>query len=408
MPLAERSGDERLALARELLAAGDVAGARAAADALLASEPSGVLALELVLLDARVALHEGDPVGALRAVEEARARFPGEGRVAATEAEILAATGRLVAAEESYRRGLLESGALPDLERTRGVLRICSPGLAQPGLDALLRAAVQDPSVPYLERPTAQARLLVGRAALADSPSVALAHAEAGLALAPHDFELAELAAEAHAALHEFDRALELYAELDARPDRPPTAGGSEPRSLADTRALLHHKAATAELLPGGDRERAVEHYLAARALGLDDEGLGFGTIVLSDEARAAVEAGWTALEAGDDALAARGFERALELEPRNLEALQFLGVARFHVEDFPGAAEVWGRLLERARVEGLTLPDPVALNLARAWRLAGEPARARSVLEEELARDPDGPHVADVREMLARLEDGR
>ena len=79
--------------------------------------------------------------------------------------------------------------------------------------------------------------------------------------------------------------------------------------------------------------------------------------------------------------------------------------MARFQLADFRGAAEGWERVLARAEAEKLDLPDPVPLNLAKAWRLAGERDRARKVLSELLDRAPDAPLSAGARELLAALE---
>jgi hypothetical protein len=48
------------------------------------------------------------------------------------------------------------------------------------------------------------------------------------------------------------------------------------------------------------DRDGAVQHYLEARRMGLDDQGLGFGATVLAEEARQARERGIDAIETED------------------------------------------------------------------------------------------------------------
>src|SRR5262249_10914642 len=111
------------------------------------------------------------------------------------------------------------------------------------------------------------------------------------------------------------------------------------------------------------------------------------------------------AADAGDWERAEGEFARALELVPGDLEAENHRAVARFQRQDYRGAAEGWEKVLARSLEEKLELPDPVPLNLAKAWRLAGEPAKARAVLSALLDRDPDGPLSQQARELLFRLE---
>ena len=44
-------------------------------------------------------------------------------------------------------------------------------------------------------------------------------------------------------------------------------------------------------------------------------------------------------------------------------------------------------------------------LDLARAWRMAGDVARARAVLTAYLEREPEGRWAKETREMLDRLD---
>ena len=153
------------------------------------------------------------------------------------------------------------------------------------------------------------------------------------------------------------------------------------------------------------DRETAVRHYVAARELGLDDEGLGFGAQVLAEEEHAALERGIDAAEREDWEAAEREFVRAHELVPADLEAENHLAVARFQRGDYRAAAESWQAVLTRSQAQKVALPDPVPLNLAKAWRLAGEPDRARATVNELLDREPQGPWSEPARELLAVLE---
>jgi tetratricopeptide (TPR) repeat protein len=137
----------------------------------------------------------------------------------------------------------------------------------------------------------------------------------------------------------------------------------------------------------------------------MDDEGLGFGADVLAEEHAAALGRGRAAAAAGDWTTAERELARALELAPGDLVAENHLALARFRREDFHGAAAAWEAVLARARLTGAPLVDPVPLDLAKAWRLAGEPGRARDVLAELLDREPDGPWSDGARELLLALE---
>lgn len=344
-------------------------------------------------LRARAALLEGDPVAALRWIESARGLAPDAAELWGTEAEILASLDRLEGARESLTEGLARAGATAELERARGVIELRTSGHGLQALQALEHAQALDPDLPFLRWPLGAAHVLVGRTRLTDFPGEALAHARAARALAPASLEARELEAEALAALLDFEGALVLYEEL-----------AREGRDVGEQPALLHRRCATRCLLER-DREGAIRHYLMARALGLDEEGLGFGAEVLAGESEAALARGIERAGAQDWPAAESEFARALELDPASLAARNHLGLARFQREDFRGAAEIWEELLARAESAGLSLPDPLPLDLARAWRLAGEPGAGRAVLSRYLDRDPDGEWSQPARELLAALE---
>jgi Flp pilus assembly protein TadD len=169
------------------------------------------------------------------------------------------------------------------------------------------------------------------------------------------------------------------------------------------TLAQTSKQAATAALVEGR-RDAAVERTLRARELGMPESELGFGTTLLAEEAQRALEQGVEAFEAGDAARAEERFERALRLDPRSLAARNHLGVVLFRRGAYAAAAGHWRTLLDAARAEGLELPDPVHLNLARALYLDGRPDEVRALLSAELERDPDGPWADAARELLERL----
>lgn len=358
----------------------------------------GRAGFESECLRARAQVLSGAPVEALSTLERARVLDAGNPELCATEAEVLATLDRIQAAADVLAEGVRRSGAVPALFRAQGVIELRNQGHGEKALAALERALALDPELPFVNWPLAQAHLLVGRARLEKQPAEATRHARAARAVWPdldgtvHDDAL-ELEAEGLAGELRFEEALALYAELETRG-----------RSYGETPAILHQRCATRCLLEH-DRTKALEHYLAARALGMDDQGLGFGASLLAEEARLALDRGLTAAEGQDWKRAEVEFARALELAPRDLEAGNHLAVARFQNADYRGAAEAWERVLARALEAKLDLPDPVPLNLAKAWRQAGERARARKVLSDLLDRDPDGEWSAQARDLLLVLE---
>jgi tetratricopeptide (TPR) repeat protein len=362
----------------------------------------GALALELLerlpgveaaVLRARAHALEGDAVAALAALAAARAAAPREPEAWATEVELLASLDRLEGASELLARALRELGPAPALHRARGVLELRTPGHGPQALEALERARGGDPELAFVDYPLAQAHILAGRAALERAPAEATVHARAAQRLLPELLDARELEAEALAGELRFDEALVVYDALAA-------AG----RSYGETPALLEQRAATRALLER-DRPGAVAHYLAARRRGLSDEALGFGLTVLNEEHAAALERGTTAAEGGDWSAAEREFARALELVPADLAAENHLAVARFELGRYRPAAEAWEAVLARSRAGAIELPDPVPLNLAKAWRLAGEPERARAVLSTLVDEAPEGPWSDAARELLFVLE---
>jgi len=344
-------------------------------------------------LRARAELLAGEPVEALSALERARSLDSGHPDLVATEAEILAALDRIQAAADLLTEGMRRAGPTAALFRAQGVIELRNQGHGERALAALERARALDPELPFMRWPLAQAHLLVGRGRLEKQPAEATRHARAARELWPDLDDALELEAEGLAGELRFEEALARYAELETRG-----------RRYGETSAILHQRCATRWLLEH-DRGRAIEHYLAARALGMDDRGLGFGVALLAEESRLALERGLAAAEARDWAEAQVEFARALELAPGDLEAENHLAVALFQNADYRGAAESWERVLARAVEADLVLPDPVPLNLAKAWRLAGEGARARRVLSDLLDRDPSGEWSAPARELLLVLE---
>lgn len=348
---------------------------------------------EAECLRARAQFQQGDSVAALASLERARALDGKQPELWASEAEILAGLARVRGASEVLAEGFTHCGPDAALFRAQGVVELYTEGHGAQALEALERARARDPELPFLVWPLARAHVLVGRALLERAPAEATAHALAAFALDPEFLDARELEAEGLAGELRFEEALAVYDALAA-------AG----RSYGETPALLEQRCATRCLLER-DRAGAVEHYLAARRRGLDDEGLGFGRTVLEEEQRSALTRGLAAAEAENWPAAEHEFARALELVPGDLAAENHLAVALFQREEFRGAAEAWERVLARSLASQTSLPDPVPLNLAKAWRLAGEAGRARAVLAQLLDREPDGSASEAARELLFVLE---
>jgi tetratricopeptide (TPR) repeat protein len=372
----------------EALERGDLPSARLHLLALGSKHP-----LDRLLLGARLSALEGDDVGAVRALEMAKISYPDTARVHAVAAEVHASAGRKDSAEEEIRAGLALGGSLAELERARGVLLLTRPGGAAAGLSHLEKARTLFPGIPFLRRPWLEANRILGSAAMGrGDPETAEKHARSALEVDDQDVESRKLLADAHAARGEFEEAVALYEGLVAQ--------GEEHASAL---ALCCQRAGVAALLRS-DHERAADHYLRARELGLGEAELGFGSHFLAQEHERVVSAGIDAYEQGDFAAARSRFERALVLDPASIEAENHLGVCLFRLEDYPGAARAWEHVLREARGRGFELPEPVHLNLARALYQQDRIDEARAVLAEYLDREPKGSHAAATREMLERL----
>lgn len=88
---------------------------------------------------------------------------------------------------------------------------------------------------------------------------------------------------------------------------------------------------------------------------------------------------------AGQNDVAAREFREVLRLDPRNAEAHANLGVIAYAQKDYPGAAKEF----EEARKLRPTLWNAIALLGMSELRL-GQPAQAKTSLEESFPRIPD------------------
>lgn len=387
-PQLPRSRDPRLAEGIAALERGDLPVVSARLLELGETE-----APDSICLRARLLAAQGDPVGAVRELDQAKLRFPDQGSIFAAAAEIHAAAGRLSTAQEEIRAGLAAAGPCPELSRARGVYMLLQSGGAQAGLAHLLEARAGDAEIPYCLGPLAEAHRLLAIAALAKpEPALALAHVREGLAAEPDHPELLLLRADALLAAGDFDQALPAYEEL-AR------AGRNFGASLRG----YYLKGAMAALVEGRPA-LATERYTRARELGADNAELGFGAEVLARELADARQRGERAYDAGDFATLRAQMERVLRLEPGDLAARNQLGVACFRSADPAAAAAAWSAVLEQAERDAIELPDPVHLNLAKALHAMGKLDEIRPLLEAYLARHSQGAWVEQTREALARV----
>ncbi|MBK8181118.1 MAG: hypothetical protein IPK67_20015 [Planctomycetes bacterium] len=383
------SSDPRVAACADALEAGDLSKVQ---ELLLSLGEEG--GSDTVCLRARLLASQGDAVGAVRDLEAAHKRWPNQGAIFATAAEIHAAGGRLETAREEIRAGLAAAGPTPDLSRARGVLLLLQQGGAEAGLAHLLEARQADPGLLFCRGPQAEAHRLLATQALAKpDPRRALVHAREGLAQEPDHPELKLLLADALVAVGDYDAGLPAYEEL--------ARGG---RDLGASLRLTYQKGATSALAEGR-KDVAFERYLRARQLGASNEELGFGAHVLRAAAEAAQLAADQAHEREDFAAAREELNKVLRILPRSVGARNQLGVVCFRAGDFSAASEAWRAVLDLAAADQVELPEPVHLNLGRALYAQGKLPEVREVLEAYLAKEPTGTWAEDTRAMLAKLD---
>jgi tetratricopeptide (TPR) repeat protein len=175
-------------------------------------------------------------------------------------------------------------------------------------------------------------------------------------------------------------------------------------RDFGASLRLYYQKGAMAALVE--DRQDvAIQRYLRARELGASNEELGFGVEVLH---RAVVKAQTAADKAYDEQRFAdcrAQLEKLLAIEPSDLAARDQVGVVCFKLKDYAAASAAWRSVLELAAKNQVKLPEPVHLNLARSLKAEGKTsAEIKPLLEEYLAKQPEGEWAAQTREMLDRL----
>lgn len=351
------------------------------------------LGMELLLLEARLFAIDGEDLKVTRKIEEARALAPNDQRVYATAAELHAASGRLDTARDEIRRGLEVCGSCAELLRSQAFVQLSQAGGASRGLNLLERALIIDPGLPFTGRARGQAHLLLAKSAMAERRTkTALKEARLSLECDPEDVDARVFFADVLSANGEFPSAALVLEELKAD-------GFGREGELA----LMYKRAAMGELILR-NRDRALEYFRLARTTGLSDEELGSGAEILRDAAIEATKQGVQALEGNELETARMRFEHALRLDGSLLVARSQLAALLFQEGKNLPAATHWRLVLDVAIEEGLELPDPIHIFLAKALHKAGELPAARAVLEAYLEREEDGRWASATTELLAQL----
>ena len=348
------------------------------------------LGVEAELLSARLLTAEGADLDAQRAIERARRAAPDDVRVPSTASEMHSAYGRSQSALDEIKRAYELGGARPEIYRAQGVYFLSQPGRAREGLELLVRAREMDPTLPFLDRATAQAHLLLAKESLAKNDlNGAMKAVEQAYQLDPEEFETRRLLSDVLLAQKRVEDALVVMEDLYADGYR-----------VLGELATLEKQAAFVKLLRS-EREEALDLFLRARSHGLSEAHLGSGAQMLLDAAALALEEGVKAYEGAEFERARERFERAVELDPGSLSARNHLGVVCYQAEDDEAAIQQWSEVWSLALAEGLNLPEPVEVNLARAYVRSGALGEAERVLRESLERSPKGPHSGLVQQHL-------
>lgn len=365
------------------------------------------LGVEADLIEARMHTLLGNHVEAVRAIERARALEPADPRVFATMVEISAAAGNYTTAREELERGMKRCGQCPELTRSKGVLDLFQSGGAQRGVAAIESAVRADPKLPFTDRALAQGHLLLAKQELAAGrPTAALASAQRSLSFDPQEVETRRVLADILASRSRLDESIAIITEL---------VNQGEP--LHGELASLHKKAGIAALIPAPDesesdrsvrRDRALEHLVTARELGLTNEELASGALILADESDRIAQTGVAAYASGDFDGARVIFERALRYDPDNLSARNHYAVVLYRLRDFAEAARQWREVMVVMEGEDIIPPEPIHLNLAQAQVQDGDRDGARGTLERWLERNESNEAYAEyvglTREALAQL----
>lgn len=431
--LSERSQDPRVQSLRQALADGwDEVAAELYAD--LKDLPD--LGVESQLLGARLAALLGDEVESSRLLEQAKLLEPKDARVWATAAELAMQAGREDTALQVWKQGRKVCGPSPEILRAEGVLAIFQTGMRQGrrGVVLLEKAVELDPGLPFVNWPLSEAHRLLAQEVAGTKPELAIEHCEKAVELTADNMEAREFLGELYMGAGRWGEGIQLFEGLLA-----------EGRPLGPKVALFSKQAGVVALRKGR-RDLALQYFDRARELGLNDEELATGAIVLREEgkkhlkaARAALsakdmETAWAELELAnrywpnavqvgevcsegylrqglaafsedrlEDALAE--FEKALEWDGESIMARHLLGNTYMELGDYGQAAKAWHLVVDKARLGGLQLPDPVHLSLARALALDDKEGEARQVLNDYLEFEPRGVYETQTRKLLAVID---
>jgi Tfp pilus assembly protein PilF len=351
------------------------------------------LGVEEPLLEARLFAIRGQDLKVTPMIEQARSSAPTDPRVYATAAELHAASGRLETAREEVRRGLEACGSAPELLRAQAFIQLSQQGGAQRGLALLERAREYDAEMPFMDRATAQAHLLLAKRALSEQRTrAALEQVKLSLSRDPFEVDARLLFADILAANGEFPQAVSILEELE-----------SEGHDRGGELALMYKRAAMAELVLRR-RDQAIEFFRLAREAGLTDEELGTGGDILRGAAEQAMKDGVTAFEKGDLETARMRFEHSLRLDDSLLLVHGQLAVVLYRQQEFLPAATHWRRVLDDAIEADLVLPEPVHIFMAKALYAADEKLAARTALEAYLEREPEGKWHQSTSALLSEL----
>ena len=431
--LTNRSQDPRVQSLRKALADGwDEVAAELYAD--LKDLPE--LGVESLLLGARLAAMLGDAVESTRLLEQAKLQEPKDPRVWATAAELAMEAGRVETAIEEWKKGRKVCGLTPEILRAEGVLAIFQQGINQGrrGVALLERAAELDPDLPFLDWPLSEAHRLMAQEIAGTDPESAIEHCEKAVKLSADNLEAREFLGDLYMTAGRWGDGIQVFEGLitEGRP--------------VESKVALFSKQAGVVALRNGDRDLALSYFDRARELGLTDEELGSGATVLREEGRRSLksakeamaakdlEKAWTHLELANrywpnsvevretcaEAYVRKGlaafaedrledalgeFEKALGWDGESIIARHLLGNTQMELGQYGEAAKSWHLVVDKARLNGLSLPDPVHLSLARALALDNQETEARQVLNEYLEFEPRGEFETETRKLLVALE---
>jgi predicted Zn-dependent protease len=416
--LAERPvGSELFAfdLLRAQLTLGDLEGARALVAAL---PPQPARAIERGLLSAEVSLASGDLDAAERALggvgESARASYL-RGRVAEARGRDDEAKGHYQTAAQQASERVRATASLGAIalreEKVRDAIALLEPVLAEASTDA---EVVSTLARAYLEADRGDDAARIVTAALAARPDALDLHlAKAEIDLARGDaagalatmrsvIERASQSARAQAMLGEAARREGQSALATEAFDRALALDAREPRALIGKVHLAIDAAEPTEAAAALTRAReqgAVDRVLATELEGRVQVMQGLGDEAMRTLRRPALRSrdasliaafGWALAQAEADRDAIRQFERAVALDPGQVEAWLGLALSRTRRGDLGGASQAIGEA--EGLIQRRTLgPRYEARLLAARGRLLYENGSfddARTKAQEALAKD--------------------